>query len=230
MNTKVNKCGLLAICAIILMCLPAAAQSVIAFSVTSSLRTPLWIGNMEYTRAKNGNNLGFGVEAFYKRGKHYYCGGIINSNESFRDVVRDEWRSWETFDTIDYKSKILFVNMSYGLYVVQKVIALSVEPGIVFGKWNNTIISAFGPKGKVVHDTLNRSQGKLQTGVWLRNGYSFQYNKRRIRFSVNIYNDILIRKYWKREIFLDALEPYPTAAIGAILKVGYILFKEKRIK
>lgn len=205
------------------------AQVRINLSLSEQLRTPLWLNNMEYTRNAFGKNNGIGLQAGIGLGKHYVKAGICKYHEGFRDVVRDEWRTFENYDTIVYRSNFNSVNFSAGLNILNKKVKFYWEPGLIFSRWNETHITAFGPKGKTVYDTLRRIEDNFRTGLWFRNGFSITTEFERLVLSAQIFGDIVFQQHWKPAQYKNAIEPYPNAAIGCAIQVGYIIFQKPKI-
>lgn len=187
-------------------------------------RRPLWNNNMVYIRNVHGTNFGFGMNMLIKDQKHLIQLGYSNYNEGFRDIVRDEWKAFENFDTVNFQSKLNAWNINCGLNIYNKKLNIFITTGFLFSHWNRTIIEAYGPKNKHMFDTINK-ESNFRTGVWLSNGLCINYPIKRFELSTRFYSDVLFRSYWGNTRYLDALEPYPKASFGVSFGISYILSK-----
>ncbi|MBL7812219.1 MAG: hypothetical protein JNL57_08350 [Bacteroidetes bacterium] len=203
------------------------SQLNVALQLDYDLQRQLRNDNMEYLRKIQGKNHALGFSARFALPKSYLLLGWSYVHEGYMDVVRDDWRSFEYFDTVKYQIKRNAFKVGMGNMLMDRKVKIYMENALILGKWGTAYIDAFGPNGKRDKDTLSGSNKIFRTGIGLRSGINVTYPYGRLNFTVGVFSEVLLRSYWKNTTYVDALEPYPRGAYGFNFRIGYNLFRLK---
>jgi hypothetical protein len=77
---------------------------------------------------------------------------------------------------------------------------------------------------KIMQQTFNnkyRIASSRLPGLVFRNGLKMGYTIGKFELSGTIFTDVLLRRYWNHNNYLGSIEPYPRAAMGGSMGLGY---------
>lgn len=199
------------------------SQNQIKLQINGGLRHTQWLDNNEYIRRPFGPNTGYGLKAIYQMKKVGFSLAHFNYNERFRDVVKDDVRFYEYFDTITYHTQFKYTGIGLLLNIIDENVQLSYECNVFRSIWKKTDMYFYGPRGKVEYIDFNAKAQGLKPGIVLRNGINIGYKMKRFEIGATLFTDVLLKPYWDYKIWKFQLEPYSRAALGIQVGFGYNL-------
>jgi hypothetical protein len=195
-------------------------QTGIVFGTNYDLRHTLWSDNVEYIRGPYGSNAGMGGSMIFFKDKVGIKLSYNAYREEFRDVVKEEARFFEYFDTITYKTRLRYMGLGVTLNILNKKFTLNYEGDAIRSHWQQTNTVGFAPNKKV-NESFTGNEKQFKPGIIFRNGLKMGYSIGNFEISGSVFTDVLLRRYWNHSTYMGAIEPYPRGAIGGNLGLAY---------
>lgn len=205
------------------------AQSKLRFGFDIDQRYSLWVDNLEYIRKPFGANHGLGGHVALCTESIGFKLSYMSYNEGFRDVVKDDVRFFEYFDTVTAVNKLRYAGLGIIFPLIKRKLTIDYEGEFFLSKWKYSTITGYAPN-KVVKESFTGSEKQFKNGVVLRNGLRMGYVFNSIVISGSIFTDILLKRYWSENVYISPLEPYPRAAIGGRFSISFIFNRHHHAK
>ena len=202
------------------------AQTNIVFGPNFDVRHTLWSDNLEYIRNPYGSNTGMGGHLIISKDKIGLKLSYNAYKEEYRDIVKEDVRFFEYFDTITYKTRLRYMGLGISLNIINKRFTLHYEGDVMRSQWQKTDVVGFAPNKKVI-ESFTGKEKQFKPGLHFRNGLKMGYTMGKFELTSTIFTDVLLRRYWNHNNYMGSIEPYPRAAMGGSVGLGYKISLKK---